>query len=105
MISQMSTRAKDGCMQQSHISLRERILLDHASSVPLHRQIYQWVRRAILDGQLQPRQHLPSTRTLASELGVSRNTASTAYEQLQAEGYIERTVGSGTRVAHFFPEH
>lgn len=91
-------------MSQNHISLKERLLLDHTSSVPLHRQIYQWVRRAILDGQLQPGQKLPSTRTLASELGISRNTASTAYEQLQAEGYIERTIGSGTNVAHFFPE-
>jgi len=91
-------------MLQSSVSLRERILLDHTSAVPLHRQIYQWVRRAILDGQLQPRQQLPSTQTLASELGVSRNTASTAYEELQAEGYIERTIGSWTKVAPFFPE-
>lgn len=91
-------------MQQRPLSLSERLLLDHTSSVPLHRQIYQWMRRAILDGQLQPGQRLPSTRTLASELGVSRNTASTAYEELQAEGYIERTVGSGTKVTHFFPQ-
>ena len=91
-------------MLQSRVSLRERIPLDHTSSVSLYRQIYLWVRRAILEGQLPPGQNLPSTRTLASELGVSRNTASTAYEHLQAEGYIERTVGSGTRVAHFFAE-
>ena len=91
-------------MRQRHVSLHERIRLDNTSSVPLHRQIYQWVRRAILDGQLQPGQRLPSTRTLAGELGVSHNTASTAYEQLQAEGYIERTVGQGTSVASFFPE-
>jgi GntR family transcriptional regulator/MocR family aminotransferase len=70
--------------------------------VSLHRQISQWVRRAILDGQLQPGQRLPSTRALASELGVSRNTASTAYERLHAEGYLERTVGSGTKVARCF---
>ncbi len=42
-------------MQLNPVSLRERIPLDHSSSVPLHRQIYQWVRRAILDGQLQPK--------------------------------------------------
>lgn len=89
---------------QRPLSLSESLLLDYTSSVSLHRQIYQWMRRAILDGQLQPGQRLPSTRALASELSVSRNTASTAYEQLQAEGYIERTVGSGTKVAHFFPE-
>lgn len=91
-------------MQSGHVSFRERIPLDHSSPVPLYRQIYQWVRRAIVDGQLQAGQSLPSTRQLASELGVSRNTASTAYEQLQAEGYLERTIGSGTKVARFFAE-
>jgi GntR family transcriptional regulator / MocR family aminotransferase len=91
-------------MPHRQVSLRERIPLNPASSMSLHRQISQWVRRAILDGQLQPGQRLPSTRTLASELGVSRNTASTAYEYLHAEGYLERTVGSGTKVARFFPE-
>jgi GntR family transcriptional regulator / MocR family aminotransferase len=91
-------------MLPSHVSFRERIPLDRRSSLPLHRQIYQWVRRAIVDGQLQAGQTLPSTRQLACELGVSRNTASTAYEQLHAEGYLERTIGSGTKVAHFFAE-
>lgn len=91
-------------MRQSPVSLREKLHLDHTSAVPLHRQIYQWVRRAILDGQLQPGQRLPSTRTMASELGISRNTASIAYEELQAEEFIERTVGSGTIVARFFSE-
>ena len=91
-------------MPQSRVSLRERIPLDPASPVSRYRQIAQWVRRAILDGQLQPGQRLPSTRTLASELGVSRNTASSAYEYLHAEGYLERTVGSGTKVARVFLE-
>src|SRR5215469_2640529 len=100
----MQLQSRTTVMPQSQVSLRERIALDPASSVSLHRQISQWVRRAILDGQLQPGQRLPSTRTLASELGVSRNTASTAYEHLHAEGYLERTVGSGTKVATCFPE-
>ncbi len=91
-------------MRQNRISLREKMFLDRTSLVPLHRQLYQWLSRAILAGQIQPGQPLPSTRTLASELGISRNTASTAYEELQAEGYIERTIGSGTIVAHVFPE-
>ena len=91
-------------MLPNRVSFRERISLDHSSSVPLYRQIYQWIRRAIVDGQLHAGQNLPSTRQLASELGVSRNTASTAYEQLQAEGYLERTVGSGTKVARFLAE-
>lgn len=92
-------------MPQRPIALSERLVLDHTSSVPLHRQIYQWMHQAILSGQLQPRQRLPSTRSLASSLGVSRNTASTAYEQLQAEGYLERIVGRGTMVARVFLDH
>ncbi|GCE14537.1 MocR-like pyridoxine biosynthesis transcription factor PdxR [Tengunoibacter tsumagoiensis] len=91
-------------MRQRPVSLREQLHLAHTSVVPLHRQIYLWMRQAILDGQLQPGQRLPSTRTLASELGVSRNTASSAYEELQAEEFIERTVGSGTVVARVFSQ-
>lgn len=80
------------------------IVLNRALSMPLHRQLYDRLRHAILSGQLQPGQHLPSTRVLASELGISRNTASNAYEQLCAEGYIERKVGQGTRVTCDLPE-
>jgi GntR family transcriptional regulator/MocR family aminotransferase len=80
------------------------IALNRALSMPLHRQFYDRLRHAILSGQLQPGQHLPSTRVLASELGISRNTASNTYEQLCAEGYIERKVGQGTRVTCDLPE-
>ena len=80
------------------------ITLNRAFTMPLHRQLYDRLRHAILSGQLQPGQVLPSTRVLASELGISRNTASNAYEQLCAEGYLERKVGQGTRVACDLPE-
>ena len=73
-------------------------------SKPLHRQIYERLRCTILSGQLQAGQRLPSTRTLASELAVSRNTASWAYEQLFAEGYLQSKVGQGTTVASQIPE-
>jgi GntR family transcriptional regulator / MocR family aminotransferase len=78
--------------------------LDHTSAVPLYRQIYERLRRAVLDGQLKAGERLPSTRELASELGVSRNTVFLAYEQLLAEGYIEGKVGSGTTIASSLPE-
>lgn len=80
------------------------LALDRTFMMPLHRQLYDRLRYAILSGQLQPGQNLPSTRILAGELGISRNTASNAYEQLCAEGYIERRVGQGTRVACDLPE-
>ncbi|HEX8244036.1 MAG TPA: PLP-dependent aminotransferase family protein [Longimicrobium sp.] len=72
--------------------------LDRGSRVPLHRQIYDGLRRAILEGMLRAGQRVPSTRALASELGVSRFPVLTAYEQLLHEGYLEGQVGSGTFV-------
>ncbi|MDO6707600.1 PLP-dependent aminotransferase family protein [Photobacterium sp. 1_MG-2023] len=48
---------------------------------------------------------LPSTRKLADELSLSRNTVTAAYEQLVAEGYIESRVGSGFYVSVDLPEH
>jgi len=75
------------------------IELDRSSSQPLYRQVYERLRHSIMSGQLKAGQRLPSTRTLASELAVSRNTTSWAYEQLFAEGYLHSTVGRGTIVA------
>jgi GntR family transcriptional regulator/MocR family aminotransferase len=74
------------------------------SGEPLGQQIYQAFRRAILAGEMTPAARLPSTRTLALELGVSRNVVLLAYEQLLAEGYAEGRAGSGTYVAAALPE-
>jgi GntR family transcriptional regulator/MocR family aminotransferase len=70
----------------------------------LHQQAYRALRRAILEGVLRPGTRLPATRTLARELGVSRNTLLHAYEQLQDEGYVVGRTGSGTTVAEALPE-
>ena len=78
--------------------------LDPSASVPLYRQLYRDLRQAILSSQLLPEMRLPSTRSLADELEVSRNTVLEAYEQLVAEGYLESRVGSGTYVAKELPE-
>jgi GntR family transcriptional regulator/MocR family aminotransferase len=75
------------------------ITLDPAGPVPLHRQLYERLRAAILAGQLAPGTRLPSTRSLAAELGVSRTTALTAFQQLGDEGYLDGRVGAGTTVA------
>jgi len=71
--------------------------LDNSSAVSLYRQLYEQLRAAILDGRLQSGAKLPSTRTLADELGVARNTVMGAYEQLLAEGYLEGATGSASR--------
>src|SRR5215469_17802103 len=80
------------------------IVLDKTSSVPLYRQLYDRVRLAILTGQLATGARLPATRTLADQLGVSRNTVYLAYQQLLAEGYLDSKVGYGTSVARVTPE-
>ncbi len=66
----------------------EAVLLDRSSDVALHRQLYRALRAAILDRTLQAGSALPSTRTLARDLGLARNTVATAYDQLVAEGYL-----------------
>ncbi|NUP45854.1 MAG: PLP-dependent aminotransferase family protein [Catenulispora sp.] len=57
------------------------------------------LREAIRDGRLAAGARLPSTRTLAVELGLARGTVSAAYDQLVAEGHLVAVRGSGTRVA------
>ncbi|PPC78241.1 hypothetical protein C4K68_06305 [Pokkaliibacter plantistimulans] len=66
--------------------------------VPRFRQLYQAIRQRILDGQLPADSRLPSSRHLASQLQISRNTVMQAYEQLLAEGYIRGATGAGTFV-------
>jgi GntR family transcriptional regulator / MocR family aminotransferase len=70
----------------------------------MYRQLYDWFRRAIIAGQLRPGQRVPSTRSLAAELKVSRIPVLNAYEQLLAEGYLETFVGAGTCVASSIPD-
>jgi GntR family transcriptional regulator/MocR family aminotransferase len=80
------------------------IALDQNALAPLYRQLYERLRGSILTGQLKAGTRLPSTRAMASSLGVSRTTTALAYEQLLLEGYIESRVGDGTWVARLQPE-
>ena len=77
--------------------------VDRSSAVPLHRQVYHDVREAILARRFTSGMRLPSSRELAAELGVSRNTIVSAFEQLLAEGYVEARTGAGTHVAFALP--
>ncbi|MGI8786898.1 MAG: PLP-dependent aminotransferase family protein [Pyrinomonadaceae bacterium] len=80
------------------------IMLDEKSDVPLYRQIYEAIRRAILHGKFHSTMPLPATRVLAKQLRVSRMTVVNAYDQLLAEGYLESRTGAGTFVAAHLPE-
>jgi GntR family transcriptional regulator / MocR family aminotransferase len=67
----------------------------------LYQQTYRALRAAI--PKLHSGARLPSTRYLADELGVSRNTVVAAYGQLVAEGYLVSRVGAGTYLAAELP--
>src|SRR5499427_4263779 len=73
--------------------------LDRASRTPLSRQIYMQVRSAVLSGALRAGTRVPSSRVMASQLGVARASVVSAYEQLLAEGYVESRHGSGTFIS------
>lgn len=73
--------------------------LDTAADVNLFQQVYDGLRSAILEGHLESGYRILPSRKLAEELGLSRTTITQALRQLQAEGYLESLVGSGTRVA------
>jgi GntR family transcriptional regulator/MocR family aminotransferase len=75
------------------------VAVDRMAPKALHKQIYDAYRGAIVNGSLRPRQRIPSSRVLASELGVSRFPVLNAYAQLLAEGYLESRVGAGTVVS------
>ena len=65
-----------------------------------HRRIYEAIRRAITEQVLPSGSRLPSTRSLAGDLNVSRNTILAAFDQLLDEGYVAARTGSGTYVVY-----
>ena len=75
------------------------IELQRQCEISLSRQIYNTLRDGILDGRIKPGEAMPSTRELAKQLTVSRNTVCEAYEMLLAEGFVISRQGSPTRVA------
>ena len=79
------------------------LTLEGTPGVALHRRLTNALRRAILEQRLPAGARLPSTRSLAQDLEVSRSTVVTAFEQLIAEGYLVSRSGSGTVVAEDLP--
>jgi GntR family transcriptional regulator/MocR family aminotransferase len=65
----------------------------------MYEQLERILREAIRDGRLRAGSRLPSSRSLAAELGVSRGVITTAYDQLAAEGYLESRQGAPVRVS------
>ncbi len=78
--------------------------LDTGLGQPAYARIHDRIRTAITSGALAPNARLPSSRTLAKDLRVARNTVDWALGQLVADGYIVRRRGAGSFVAARLPE-
>ncbi|MBN7463124.1 winged helix-turn-helix transcriptional regulator, partial [Mycobacteroides abscessus subsp. abscessus] len=72
--------------------------VDRASRLSIRAQIVQQLRSALESGVLGPGSPVPSSRAVASALGVSRSTVVAALQELEGEGWIESSQGSGTVV-------
>lgn len=88
--------------QNWRIGLSDRI--DPARTGPLYMQIIEAVIRDIQRGRLTPGTYLPSSRELASTLGVNRKTVVLAYEDLVAQGWLATSATRGTMVSEHLPE-
>jgi GntR family transcriptional regulator / MocR family aminotransferase len=73
--------------------------VDRTHQLTLTQQVYERLRQYILNGELQTDEKLPSSRELATSLGVSRNIILEVYDQLVSEGYLIVRPRSGTFVA------
>lgn len=80
------------------------ISLQKSTDTPLQTQLYRQLRERILGGHLAGGMRLPSSRALAGELAIARNTVTAAYEQLQLEGYLSSRQGAGSFVSDNLPE-
>jgi GntR family transcriptional regulator/MocR family aminotransferase len=81
------------------------IRLDRTATEPLHEQLYRQIRDELKSGRFSDgSSRLPSSRTLATDRGVSRSTVRLALSKLHAEGYLRSEPGSGTFVANLLPE-
>lgn len=92
-------------MTKSRVDSRLPFLrLSRNRAATLQTQLFQQMQEAVLGGVLKAGVKLPSTRALATALGISRNTVVIAFAQLEAEGYIESRVGDGARVRSIEPD-
>ena len=75
-----------------------KLIISNVSGVPIYEQIKQQVKSAILAGELQEEEALPSLRTLAKDLKISVLTVTRAYTELEQEGFVKNVQGRGCYV-------
>ncbi len=73
--------------------------LDYQSREPIFKQIVNQIERYVALGVMKPNDQLPSTREMASELGVNPNTVRKAYSELETSGVIITISTKGTFIA------
>jgi GntR family transcriptional regulator/MocR family aminotransferase len=88
-------------MGRERINMTHELLIriDKTLDTSLNRQIYEQILQSITNGCLHTGDPIPSTRLMAEQIQVSRSVVLQAYEQLQAEGYLEMRKGAGTFIA------
>ena len=75
------------------------IIIRNSSGLPIYEQIYNQIKSAILSGELNNGDSLPSIRALAKDLKVSVITTKRAYDELEQDGYINTVAAKGCFVA------
>ncbi|AEM79831.1 GntR family transcriptional regulator [Thermoanaerobacter wiegelii] len=75
------------------------IIISNSADEPIYEQIVRQIKEAILKGELEEGELLPSIRNLAKELQISVITTKRAYDELEKEGFIATIPGKGTYVA------
>ncbi len=80
------------------------IVISNSSGKPIYEQITDQVKSQIMSGQLKAGDALPSMRALAQNLRISLITTKRAYNDLEAEGFIETVAGKGSFVAAQDPQ-
>ena len=75
-----------------------RIIISNTSGIPIYEQIKDQIKSAILSGEIEENELLPSLRQLARELKISVLTTTRAYTELEQEGFVTNVQGKGCYV-------
>ena len=74
------------------------IIISNSDKRPIYEQVYAQIKSAIITGEINEGEILPSIRALASDLRISVITTKRAYEDLERDGFIETRIGKGCYV-------
>lgn len=75
-----------------------KVIISNISGIPIYEQIKEQIKNAILEGELEENELLPSLRQLSRDLKISVLTATKAYTELEQEGYVTNVQGKGCYV-------